>query len=328
MQTRSKLRNRLLAATALVLVLTSVPTPAHAVSKEMVALETQVQQLMDMVQRLQSTLDARLGVLQHMAEQTADNANQVTATVNALQQKLATQNDAVNGKMDTASGQVQALNDSVDELKSRIAKLDKSVQDLQAQIQSAQNPAVGSTPAPVPNAAPNAAPNSAPFSAPAQSAPSAGPAAAPGTSSARPAPPSAGIADQNPPLNESFQAAVRDYNAAKYDVATEEFQDVIHFYPLDDLAGQAQFYLGEIAYSQLRLTDAVRSYNAVLEGFPGSSKAPAAQLRKGLALLQMKDRRDAAIHEFRVLVQRHPQTPEAAQARAKLASLGAKPTGR
>ncbi len=61
----------------------------------MVQLQTQVQQLLDMVQRLQSTLDTRFGVLQHLVEQTADTANQMTQTVNALQQKLNQQNDAI-----------------------------------------------------------------------------------------------------------------------------------------------------------------------------------------------------------------------------------------
>ena len=64
-----------------------------------------VQQLLDQVQRLQSTLDAKMGVLQHLAEQTADTANQMTATVNALQQKLNTENDASGGKLDAVSGQ-------------------------------------------------------------------------------------------------------------------------------------------------------------------------------------------------------------------------------
>jgi TolA-binding protein len=68
----------------------------------------------------------------------------------------------------------------------------------------------------------------------------------------------------------------------------------------------------------------VKAYNAVLEGFPGNSKAPAAQLHKGIALLQM-GRKDAGIHELRLLIQRHPQTPEAAQARAKLTTLAGKP---
>ena len=105
------IRNRLLAAAVLSFVfLPSVPR-AHAVSKEIVELQTQVQQLLDQVQRLQSTLDTKMGVLQHLAEQTADEANQMTTAVTALQQKLNTQNEAAGGKLDTVSGQVQSLND-------------------------------------------------------------------------------------------------------------------------------------------------------------------------------------------------------------------------
>jgi TolA-binding protein len=307
MLTAYKLRFRLVAAIILAVALCS--PPAHATSKEIIELQTQVQQLLDMMQRLQSTLDTRLGVVQHLAEQTADDANRVTATVNALQQKINAQNEAGNGKLDTVSGQVQSLNDSVDELKSRIAKLDKSVQDLQTQLQSVQNPA----PSAVPGVAPPAVNPGA--AAPLQTAP--GP---PAEGSA----PIAPAANQAPPLQETFQAGLRDYNSARYDVAASEFQDVLHFYPLDDLAGHAEFYLGEIAYRQLKFSEAVKHFNAVLEGFPGSPKAPAAQLRKGFALLQMKDKRDAGIHELRLLIQRHPQTPEAAQARAKLNGLGVK----
>ena len=124
------LRHRSVAAAALAAVLVLAPVRAHAASKEIIALQTQVQQLLDMVQRLQSTLDTRFGVLQHLVEQTADSANQMTQTVNTLQQKINQQNDALSGKIDTASGQVQSLNDSVDELKTRIAKLDKSIADL------------------------------------------------------------------------------------------------------------------------------------------------------------------------------------------------------
>jgi tol-pal system protein YbgF len=122
-------------------------------------------------------------------------------------------------------------------------------------------------------------------------------------------------------LQETFQAGVRDYNAARYEVATGEFQSVLQFYPTDELAGSAEFYLGEIAYRQQNYTDAVKAYNAVLEGFSGSSKAPAAQLRKGLALIQL-GKKDSGVHELRTLLQRHPQTPEAAQARSKLNAMG------
>ena len=102
---------------------------------------------------------------------------------------------------------------------------------------------------------------------------------------------------------------------------------MLHYYPLDDLAGSAQFYLGEIAYRQENYADAITAYNAVLEGFPGSPKAAAAQLRKGLALLQLK-KRNEGIRELRLLIQRHPQTPEASQARSKLSSMGIRVSAR
>jgi tol-pal system protein YbgF len=287
MHTRT-LRNRFLAAAMTAMVLVLQPAPARA-SKEIIELQTQVQQLLDMVQRLQTTMDTRFAVLQHLAEQTADNANQMSASVNALQQKIAAQSEATNGKLDTASGQTQALNDSVDELKSRIAKLDKTIQDMQAQLQNIQNP----PPAP------------------------AGTVAAPGV------PPVA----QKPPLKDTFEAGMRDFNAAKYDVASDEFQDVITNYPTDDLAGTAQFYLGEIASKQNKLSEAVKDYSAVLDGFPGCAKAPAAQLHKGLLLLKM-GKKSEAIADLKQLINRHPSTNEAALARSKLTALGVHSTPR
>jgi tol-pal system protein YbgF len=298
MKISTTFRNRFLAAAALCLLLTAVPVPAHAASKEIVELQTQVQQLLDMMQRLQSTMDTRFGVIQHLVEQTADNSNQMSATVNALQQKITAQSEANGGKLDTVSGQMQSLNDSVDELKSRLAKLDKSIQDLQTQLQNIQSPPANAAPAGQPGD-PNAPQGS-------------------GASMGSPAAPAANVA---PPLKDTYQAAYRDYMAAHYDVAASEFQDVVHYYPMDDLAGTAQFYLGEIAYRQLDYANAVKAYNAVLQGFPGNPKAPAAQLKKGLSLLQL-NKKDAAINELRALIQRHPQTPEAGQARTKLNGMG------
>src|SRR5215475_11133849 len=109
MQRLRTLRNRFLAAAVFALILLPSGVPAHAVSKEIVQLQTQVQQLMDMVQRLQSTLDQRFGVLQNLAQQTADQAGQMSKDVTALQQKLNTQSDSIGGKLDSTSGQIQSL---------------------------------------------------------------------------------------------------------------------------------------------------------------------------------------------------------------------------
>lgn len=298
MQMTRTIRNRFFAAAALSAILMAMPVRAHAASKEIIQLQTQVQQLLDMVQRLQTTMDTRFAVLQNLAQQTSDEAVQMNTTVTALQQKMNVQNEAISGKLDANAGQVQSLNDSVDELKTRIAKLEKTVQDMQGQLQNTQNPQQGAPPA-------------------------GGMAPAPGDGSAGPGPTGspAPQVNQTPPLQQTFQAAVSDYNAARYKLAVGEFQDVIHYYPMDDMAGTAQFYLGEVAYREGNFDEAVKDYNAVLEGFSGNAKAPAAQLHKGLALLKLS-RRDAGVHELRALIQRHPQTPEAAQAREKLNELG------
>jgi TolA-binding protein len=318
MQRPRTIRTRLLAPRSLVsaaifVLLCSAGVPAHAVSKEIVELQTQVQQLLDMVQRLQSTLDQRFTAIQGLAQQTADAAAKTTAAMNDLETKLNTQNDALNGKLDTSSGQVQSLNDSVDELKSRIAKLDKTVQDLQTQLQNMQQPPPGSAP-----------PGTAPGGDASQPGAQPGAGQQPGAMqpAQMPAPvPAAPAAAQAPPLQETFEAGLRDYNAARYPLAAQELGDVVHYYPLDDLAGTAQFYLGEIAYQQQDYNKAINAYNAVLEGFAGNAKAPAAQLHKGLALLS-ENKKDAGVRELRELIQRHPQTPEAARARTKLNSLG------
>lgn len=318
MRKSSSLCQRLLAVAPLILLFGSAAMPARAVSKETVELQTQVQQLLDAVQRLQSTLDARMGVLEHLAQQSADQATQVTAAMTALQQKVTSQNDSASAKLDAVSGQTQTLNDSVDELKARIAKLDKTVQDLQSQLQAMQAAQAQSQP--------GAAGQTG--TEPGASGPGG---AGPGTGSAAPggAAPATGAgqapAQQAPPLQETLQAGERDYNAGRYQVAQGEFQDVVHFYPLDDVAGTAQFYLGEIAYQQKDYQTAISDYNAVLEGFSGNAKAAAAQLHKGFALIAM-DKREEGEHELRSLIQRRPQTPEARAARARLTAMGVRTT--
>jgi len=83
------LRHRILTLALAATLINFAPVRAHAASKEIIELQTQVQQLLDMVQRLQSTLDTRFGVIQHLVEQTSDSANRMTAAVDQLQQKLA-----------------------------------------------------------------------------------------------------------------------------------------------------------------------------------------------------------------------------------------------
>jgi len=292
MMNPSKLRNRLLAAAILAALVNFAPLRARAASKEIIALQAQVQQLTDYVQHLQDMVNQGFSTLKTLTQQTADNAAQMKATMESLQQKIAAQNEALNGKVDSASGQVQSVSDSVEELKARIDKLQNSMQAIQSQLQNMQAP-------------------------PQPAQPATGPGGMPGPNGQ----PSGPAASNIPPLQDTFQAGVRDFNGAKFAVAQGEFQDVIQYYPQDDLAGQAQFYLGEIAYRQQQYSDAIKAYDAVLENYPQCSKAAAAQLHKGYAELDT-GRRSAGITELRTLIRKHPQSPEAQQARRKLDGMG------
>jgi tol-pal system protein YbgF len=295
------MRKSLLPAAAILLFsFTVLPPRAHAVAKEIIELQTQVSQLQDMISQMKQSNDERMGVLLHMVQQNVDSISRMTTQVNTLQQAMSSQNE--NQQL---SGQMQALNDSVDELKTRIGKLDATLQSMQAQLQNVQNP---STTGPMQPAGP----------------------APTGPGMANSAPPSGNLAQEPannsgaapaPPLQQTYQAALRDYNSAKYELSNSEFGDVIKYYPQDDMAGNAHFYMGEIAYRQGKYSQAVKQYDVVLEQFAGNPKAPAAQLRKGESLLQSQQR-DAGAQELRSLIQRYPQTPEAAEARSKLNGMG------
>jgi tol-pal system protein YbgF len=245
--------------------------------------------------------DERMGVLLHMVQQNVDSISRMTTQVNSMQQAMSSQNESQQ-----LSGQMQALNDSVDELKTRIGKLDTTLQSMQAQMQNVQNPPTGGAAQPGAPVGPNGTASNVP----------------PAGASAPPqAPANDGASPPAPPLQQTYQAALRDYNSAKYELSNSEFSDVIKYYPQDDLAGNAHFYMGEIAYRQGKYSQAVKQYDVVLEQFAGNPKAPAAQLRKGESLLQSQQR-EAGAQELRSLIQRYPQTPEAAEARSKLNGMG------
>ena len=318
------MRKHFALAAILAAALVCVPTPAHAVSKEIIQLQVEVQQLLNSVQQIQSTLDSRFSVLQNVVQQTATQVNQMNATVTSLQQKINAQDQAASSQVNTISGQIQSMNDSVDELRTRVEKLQNTVQKLQSQIQNMQAPPLTGMPGETPGSSASGMPSGQPGSTGAAGqmptgAPPTGPQAMQGPAGAAPA--SIPTAAQAPPLKQTYERALGDFNAGRYKLAGSEFQSIIRYYPYDDLAGNAQFYIGEIAYRQHRYSDAVKAYSTMLEVFPGSSLAATAELHKAYALLNLK-KQQAGINELRLLIQRYPQTPAASQARQKLDAMG------
>ena len=111
-------------------------TPGWGVSKEMVQLQTQVQQLQEQMTAMQRSFDERMGVMKNLVEQDTDAVNKVAAALQTLQDTLAKQQTDAGTRSDQLSGQIQALNDTLDELKVRLAKVTKQLEDMQAAQQS------------------------------------------------------------------------------------------------------------------------------------------------------------------------------------------------
>src|SRR5258708_29436998 len=259
-------------------------TPAWAVNKDMVQLQTQVQDLQDRIAHMQQSFDERMGVMQHLIEQSTDRANKVAASVTDLQTTLQKQQTDSGAHVDQLSGQIQSLNDTLDELKARLGKVSKQLEDMQSSQQSL-------------------AAQQATTQAQQQAAASA------------------------PPPDVLYNNALRDYNGDKNDLALKECSDYIKYYPNTDLAGNCYFYLGEIQFRQGNYQQAAQNYDQVLQNFPSGNKAASAQLKKGLALVEL-GKQDEGVSEVRRLIQRYPHSPEALPARSRLRKLRVAHTGK
>jgi tol-pal system protein YbgF len=124
-----------------------------------------------------------------------------------------------------------------------------------------------------------------------------------------------------PSADTLYSNGLRDITSGKYDLARQEFQDYLKYYSDTDLASNAQFYLGEIAYSQKNYDQAVTEYERVLTNYPKSFKLAPAHLKKGMALIDL-GQKTAGVRELRDVVKRFPGTEEERRARAKLKELG------
>jgi TolA-binding protein len=128
--------HRISAVLGVLLMLWLSVSPAWGVSKEIVQLQTQVQQLQEQMTAMQRSFDERMGVMNNLVEKDTDAVNKVANAINALQATLAKQTGDSGGKLDQLSGQIQALNDTMDEIKARLATVTKQLQDMQSAQQS------------------------------------------------------------------------------------------------------------------------------------------------------------------------------------------------
>jgi tol-pal system protein YbgF len=277
------------------------PRPARAVAREIIELQRDVTTLLQGQKDLSTQLTQDHTVMRTLLEQSNDSVGRLNGTMSGLQKSVQDVQANSGARLDTMSTQVQGLSDNLEEIKSRLGKLNQQLVDLQNTVQSLDAKISGGV-APagtVPTTSPTGASTTQPLGGGAASSAS-GPA---------------------PSADTLYSNGLRDITSGKYDLARSEFADYLKYYGDTDLASNAQFYLGEIAYSQRQYSQSVSEYDKVLTNYPKSFKLAPARLKKGMALLEM-GQKSQAIKELREVVKRYPGTEEERRARAKLKELG------
>jgi tol-pal system protein YbgF len=289
------------------------PPPADAVAKEIIQLQQQVSILMQNQQTMQNEMTQNFAVLKTLVGQVADSQNQLTSTMGSMQKTIQDLQANSGSQINTMAGQVQALSDGLEDVKARIGKLSGQVATAQNSLQSidAKVSALGGGQT-QPNSSPSGPAPAGQTAAPGDSTPNAG------------QPPSANTAVPSgpaPPADLLYTNGLRDFTAGNYGLANQEFQQYLQFYGKTDLASNAHFYLGEIAYAQGRYPDAIGEYNQVLNNYPNSFKRADARLKKAYALLKVHEN-GPAIAELRRVIRENPGTEQARKAEARLKELG------
>ena len=278
------------------------PKPALAVAREIIELQRDVTALLAGQKDLQTQMTQDHTVQKTLIEQSSDSVNKLNATMNSVQKSVQDVQANSGTRLDTMSTQVQGLSDNLEEIKSRLGKLNQQLVDLQNSVQSIDARLSGGAPVTSPG-------NSAPGTSPASPSPSGS-----GASSLAPSGPP-------PSADTLYSNGLRDITNGKYELARTEFQDYLRYYGDTDLASNAQFYLGEIAYSQHQYEQAIQEYDKVLNNYPKSFKLATARYKKGMALLEL-GQKNPGIKELRDVVKRYPGTEEERRARAKLKDMG------
>ena len=270
-------------------------------SKEMVELQRDVALLQDKMDTMQRDLDTKLGALTAMLQAVQDNSAKSNASLqDALSNGVGKQLAPVSGlsaKVDSMGDDVHALRDALNDLSGRLERMDAKMTDLKNQMQIIQNPP--------------AAPG---LSAPGTAAPGAAPGAQPQAGNI--AQPPAGMSAEK-----TYTDARRDLQTGNTDLALQEFQQYLSYFPNTELAASAQYYIGEISFRRGDYNNAIPAFDAVLERYPENPKTADAHFMKGMALLKA-GQRSRAVQEFRTLVANYPRTDDARKAQQQLRQMG------
>lgn len=265
--------------------------------EDILSIQRDVAQLQDQVTQLRNEQSQKLISLEGLLKQALEENTRLAASVTALERTITermNQQQArieapvanLGSKVDGVSEDVRAVRENVAGLSARVSTLDNKLSDISSAIRTLNTP-----PTPPPGSGASSVPG-------APTAP-------------------AGVS-----ADSLWQNANRDRSGGKSELALNEFNDFVKYFPQSENAPAAQYYIGDIYYNNKQYTDAAQSFDAVLERFQENPKTADALYMKGASLMNAQ-RRTEAVAEFKDFLSRYPNHSLAAKAQAHLRTLGA-----
>ena len=126
---------------------------------------------------------------------------------------------------------------------------------------------------------------------------------------------------ENAPSPEArYNEAQNLFMAGKLSESAEQFNNFIRHFPKHSLADNAQYWIGEVYYSQKDYQKAAVEFQKVVDNYPNENKAPDALLKAAFSNIELNSK-ERALEALKLVVERYPSSEAAARAKVKLQEL-------
>ncbi len=255
-----------------------------------------------------SSCATKKDILTLHAESTAQN-KQIENRLAVIDRSVATvdsltrdQYKLINGMRAISGTQSQSQQDRMVSIEARLDNVYYLMKELNQKLQAIQ--LYGGVETPAPKSAP-AQPDSLNTGQPGQAS----------TSQYTPL-----LNSQSADPKELYNVALADLNHGDFVLAESRFVAFLVQFPQHELAGNAQYWLGEVDYSQKKYELAISEFDKVIKNYPKSEKVPAALLKTAYANIELK-KKPAATAILRQIIKEYKNSEEAKLARDRLRKL-------
>lgn len=267
--------------------------PCAAQKREIQDLQRDVALLQDDVKSMRKTLDESMTALKVLTQQILDTVNRINTGMavmdNTVRDRLKDQEKSViapvagvGTKIDQMTTEFSYVKETVTEMNTRMGKLERQVLDLGNSIKTLN--------------APPAPPDS--------------------SSSTTTGGGAAGVSAE-----QLYESALRDKSAGHLEMALQQFAEYLRLFGTTESAPNAQYQIGEIYYQNGDYAPALKAFDTLLEKYPENNKTRDGMYMKGMALMKLARRTDAA-RQFQDLIDAYPNSEQATKAKAQLRSQG------